>query len=175
MKDKPPSDRRTFAGEWDEIGYLYDKLLYWLYQRADAGKARRYAQRLERLLHAAAGGHDAILGEECWSLVHEAKGDLPKAIEFRENEIRLIRRLHELSRGAPYEAVALEEYGWDDLSDRMDLLAVLYHDSGDLDKAIATLQESKELCRKNGIAFDAEDLLQEYREEKSASQQAAAG
>ena len=101
MKDNPPPDRRKFADAWDEIGYLHDKLLYWLYQRADPGKARRYAQRLERGLPLAAPDHDAIFGEECWALVHETKGDLPRAIESRENEVRLIRRLYELSRGAP--------------------------------------------------------------------------
>jgi tetratricopeptide (TPR) repeat protein len=174
MKDKPPPDRRTFANEWDEIGYLHDKLLYWLYQRADPKKASLYAPRLERLLLTAAPDHVAILGEECWSLVHEAKSDLPKAIESRKNEIRLIRRLHELSCGSPYEATALKDYGCDDLSDRLDLLAVLYHDNGDLDKAIKILQESKKLCQEYGSEFDGGDMLQDYIEEKRNSQQAAA-
>ncbi|HBI44396.1 MAG TPA: hypothetical protein DDY78_16315 [Planctomycetales bacterium] len=174
MKDKPPSDRRTFANEWDEIGYLHDKLLYWLYQRADPRKASLYAPRLERLLLTAASDHDAILGEECWSLVHEAKGELESAIESRENEVRLIRRLYEFSRGAPYEAIAIKDYGYDDLSDRLDLLAILYHDNGDLDKAVATLQESKKLCREHGIEFDADDMLQDYMKEKRNPQQAAA-
>jgi tetratricopeptide (TPR) repeat protein len=174
MKDKPPPDRRTFANEWDEISYLHDKLLYWLYQRADPRKARLYAPRLERLLAAAAPNHDAILGEECWSLVHEAKGELASAIESRKNEIRLIRRLYQLSRGAPHEEVALRDYGYDDLSDRLDLLAVLYHDSGDLDKAIKTLQESKRLCQEHDIEFDSGDMLQDYMEEKRNARQATA-
>jgi hypothetical protein len=174
MKDKPPPDRRTFADEWDEIGYLHDKLLYWLYQRADPKKARLYAPRLDQLLAAAAPDHDAILGEECWSLVHEAKGELESAIESRKNEIRLIRRLHELSQGKLHEATALKDYGYDDLSDRLDLLAVLYHDSGDLDKAVATLQESKKLCQEHGKEFDAEEMLQDYVKEKRNARQAAA-
>ena len=174
MKDKPPPDRRTFADEWDEIGYLHDKLLYWLYQRADPKKARLYAPRLEQLLAAAAPDHDAILGEECWSLVYEAKGELAGAIESRKNEIRLIRRLHELSYGSPNEATALKDYDYADLSDRLDLLATLYHDHGDLDKAIATLRQSKKLCREHDLLFDAEDMLQNYLNEKSDSQQAAA-
>lgn len=174
MKDKPPPDRRTFAEAWDEIGYLHDKLLYWLYQRSDPRKARRYAQRLERLLPLAAPDHDAIFGEECWALVHETKGDLPGAIESRENEVRLIRRLYELSRGVPHEEVALKDYGHDDLSDRLDLLAILYHDSGDIDKAITTLRESRKLCQELRIAFDGEEMLQEYVEENRNSQQAAA-
>ena len=174
MKDKPPPDRRTFADEWDEVSYLHDKLLHWLYQRADSKKARGYAQRLEKLLLAVAADHNTILGEECWSLVHETYGELAKAIESRENEVRLIRRLYELSRGASYEEVALSGYGYDDLSDRLDLLAILYHDNGDLDKAIALLQESRRLCMEHGEKFGGGDLLQDYLEEKRNCQQAAA-
>ena len=173
MKDKPPPNRRKFAGEGDEINYLYDKLLYWLYRRADRRKARPYARRLERLLPRAFPGHDAIFGEECWSLVHETKGDLRRAIEHRENELRLIGRLYEISLDKPYEEAALKEYGYDDWSDRLDLLAVLYHDRGNLGKAITTLKKSKKLCEAHGTAFDGEDLLQEYVTEKRKSQQGA--
>ena len=31
MSSKPPPDRRTFRSDWDEIIYLYDKIIYWLY------------------------------------------------------------------------------------------------------------------------------------------------
>jgi hypothetical protein len=166
MKAKRSPYRRNFANRWDEIRHLYQKLLYWLYQRGDAGKARPYAERLARLLAEADPGHEAIFGEECRSLVCEAKGDLAKAIKHRENEIRLIRRLHEISRGKPYEEFALEGYGSADLSDRLDLLATLYHDSGDLDRAISTLRESKRYCQGHGIRFDGEDILREYLEER---------
>ena len=169
MQVKPPPGRRKFANEWDEINYLYDKLLYWLYQREDAGKARPYAERLEQLLPRATPAHEAIFGEECWSLVYETKGDLPRAIRHREQEIRLIHRLHELSRKAPHEAFVLKAYGDDALSDRLDLLATLYHDSGHLDKAIITLQESKQLCEAHGLKFDGEDILREYVAEKRLS------
>jgi hypothetical protein len=168
MKTKPPLDRHEFANEWDEIGYLYDKLLYWLYQRADAGKARPYAERLERLLAKADPDHDAIFGEECWSLVNEATGNLRKAIQHRKKAISLIRKLHRMASGKPYEHIALKGYGYDDLSDRMGLLAMLYHDSGDLDNAIGTLEESKQLCKKHGIKFDSEAILRDYQEEKQA-------
>jgi len=33
MKVEPPPHRRKFADALEEMGYLYDKLLYWLYQR----------------------------------------------------------------------------------------------------------------------------------------------
>lgn len=166
MQVKPPPGRRKFASAWDEIMYLHDKLLYWLYQREDERKACPYAKRLEQLLPRATPTHEAILGEECWSLVYETKGDLAKAIKHREKEIRLIHRLHELVRKSPCDQCALEGYGYDDLSDRLDLLAILYHDSGQFDKAIRTLQESKRLCKAHGLTFDGEDMLREYVAEK---------
>lgn len=166
MKTKPPPNRRKFAGDWDKIGHLYDKLLYWLYQRENARRALPFAERLRPLLSKVAREHEAIFGEECWSLLHEVKGDLAKAIEHRENEIRLIRRLHQVSRNTPGDQPALDGYGYDDLSDRLDLLAVLYYRRGDLDKAIRTLQESKQLCEKHGAKFDGVDLLRDYLQEK---------
>ncbi len=170
MKVKPPADRRKFTGVWDEIDYLYQKLLYWLYQREEAARARPYAKRLAQRLGKADPDHEAIFGEECWSLVYETRGDLRKAIEHRENEVRLIRRLHDISRDTPSEHLMLREYGYDDLSDRLDLLATLYHDSGELDKALTVLEESRQLCELKEIPFDGEDLLKEYSAEKAKRQ-----
>ncbi len=161
MNTKPPPQRRKFAHEWDEIDHLYRKLLYWLYGREDIGKARPYADRLEKLLAVAAPHHDAIFGEECWSLVHEVKGDFAQAIQHRENEISLIRRLHEVCRSLPNKDVALEGYGYQNLSDRLDLLAGLYLDCDRLEEAVTLLQESQQLCRAHGIRYDGEDMLQE--------------
>src|SRR5207244_1002464 len=117
MKPKPPRQRRWFADDWDEIGYLYDNLLYWLFERENRERAHPYAERLKRLLPKADPDHEAILGAAYWSLVYEAEGDFRKAIEHRKNEIRLIHRLHEISRGQPFEEFALRRYGYDDLSD----------------------------------------------------------
>ncbi|HMC64179.1 MAG TPA: hypothetical protein VKI65_04505 [Gemmataceae bacterium] len=168
MKTKSAATRRNFRSAWDEIVYLYDKLLYWFYDRQDPRRARPLAQRLERLLRKADPAHDAILGEECWSLIYELEGDLRNAIKHRENEIRMMKRLHAISRNTPAEGYVLQQRGYDDLSDRLDLLAILYHDYGDLDKAIRTLEESQRLCKRHGIEFDGKDLLRDYRSEKSA-------
>jgi hypothetical protein len=158
--------RRKFADARDQIDYLYHKLLYWLYERKESIRACAFAKRLGQVLSTSSPGHDAIFPEECWSLICEATEDLPGAIKHRENEVRLIKRLHALSRRTPHQDDALQLYGYDDLSDRLDLLAVLYRDSGDLDKAIRLLHESKQLCEKHGVKFDGDDIMHEYLEEK---------
>jgi tetratricopeptide (TPR) repeat protein len=168
MKTKPPPDRRKFAGDREEMEYLYHKLLYWLYEREDTPRARVYADRLENLLRKIDAKQQSIFGQECRSLIYETKGDLPNAILHRQKEIRYIRRLQEISVGTPTEKIALDNYGYADLSDRLDLLATLYHAAGQLDRALATLEESKQLCKEHRIRFDAADLLAEYREEKRA-------
>jgi hypothetical protein len=157
--------------EWEKMKFLRDKVLYWLFRRENASRARLYAERLAPLLSAADPDHEAIFGEECWSLVHETRGDLPRAIEHRHREIDLIRRLHEIARGQLYEGIALRDYGYIDLSDRLNLLATLYHDSGDSEKAIRTLEESKQLCADHGVKFGGEDLLKEYVQEATFPKQ----
>lgn len=168
MPTESPPTRRKFAHRWDEVDYLYGKLLYWFYDRQEPRRALPFAQRLERLLRGDASDLGAIFVEECRSLIAELAGDLPEAIAHRESEIRLIRRLHEMARNTPHERFVLGRYGYDDLRDRLDLLATLYHDNGDLDKAIAALQESQQLCKRHGIKYDGRKILQEYTAEKAA-------
>jgi hypothetical protein len=166
MRTKPAPGRRTFAGARDEAEYLYDKLLFWLYERENPVRARFFAERLSRLLSQASPGHEAIFPEECRSLICEANGDLDGAIKHRVKEIRLMNRLQEISMGTTHEEDILRLHSFQDLSDRLDLLAELYREKGDLDKAIAALGDSKSLCEKHGIKFDAADLLRACDKEK---------
>jgi hypothetical protein len=166
MTRKAPPTRRRFSGDWDEIEYLYGKLLYWLYEQGSRAKARPFAERLERLLANVSAGADSIRAEECRALVCEANRDLDGAIRHRENEIRLIRHLHDLSQKGGEDA--RRHYDYDDLSDRLDLLATLYHDRGNLDRALNVLRESEQLCEEHGLPFDGQDLLDEYQQEKQA-------
>ncbi len=167
MKTESPPTRRKFRTKWDEIDYLYHKLLYWLYDREDRRKARPFAERLEQLLKKASSDPEAIFGHECWALVYEFKEDMPKAIKQREEVVRLIRRLHDISRDTPHwDFIKNNAYDLGDLSDHLDLLATLYHDSGDVDRAIRTLEESQQFCQEHGIPFDGQDVLREYLEEK---------
>jgi tetratricopeptide (TPR) repeat protein len=165
MKQTATRNRRTFQGEWDEIDYLYMKILHWFYDRGDRRKALPYCNRLQMLLETTPDAHEAIFGEECWSLICEVRGDLTAAIAYREREIELSKRLIRSAVNSPNRAYILQNRDYSDLSDRLDLLAILYHDAGDLGKAIQLLKDSRRLCRRHGIPFDGEDLLCDYRAE----------
>src|SRR5262249_26052563 len=154
MKTKSPPTRRKFKSEWDEITYLYHKILHWFYPLRDRSKALRFCKRLEVLLKKVASSHEAIFGEECWSLLYEVKGDLPKAITYRKSELKLIKKLWKISEKSPSRDYVLQRYDYSDFSDRLELLAILYHDAGDLDRAIDVLEESKRFCEAHQIRFD---------------------
>src|SRR5207302_3454770 len=89
------------AQKWRGIDDAYHKLLYWYYDRQNLAKTRPLARRLERLLSEVSSDQQTILGEGAWSLVLECKGDLLGAIQRRENEIQLIKRLLQISSKAP--------------------------------------------------------------------------
>lgn len=164
MHSDCPRTRRTFSNRWDEVLYLYDKILYWLYGKQNRSRAMRFAGRLQELLRRLCWKHEAIRGEECWSLLYELKGDLRRAIKYRENEIRLIKGLRQSARpikDSRQKKWILHGYGISDLSDRMDLLALLYDRAGNTGKAIGVLRNSKRLCKKHGVRFDGQDILDE--------------
>src|SRR5262245_27388240 len=140
MATKSGAVRRKFSDVWDEIDYLYHKVLSWFYDRGNRAKALPYCRRLEALLPEADPEGQAILAEECRSLVAEVKGDLRDAIRFREHEIELIKELHRLTADSPEKEFARSGYDYEGLSDQLDLLAALYHEAGDLEKALAALR-----------------------------------
>jgi hypothetical protein len=169
MKTEAVPTRRRFYNEWDEIEYLRQKILYWFYGKANRRKALPLCARLQALLKRTPGARGAILAEECRSLICEVQGDLPKAIAHREREIAMMKRLIQISDKGPNRDYVLDGRDYPDLSDRHDLLAILYHDAGDLAKAIHVLKESRRLCQRHGIPFDGDDLLRDYLAEARAN------
>jgi tetratricopeptide (TPR) repeat protein len=168
MSTKSPPTRRKFQGDWDEIKYLYLKLLYWWYERDDRTRALRFGKRLKKLLRKADPKQETLFGAEGLSLFWEVRGDLAKAIYHRRREIERTEWLHQYVADNPDHAFVLEGYGISHWSDSLVLLAILYHDSGDLDRALQTLEESKKLCKTHGIEFDGQDLLDDYLAEKKS-------
>jgi hypothetical protein len=163
MREQAPPTKRKFRSAWDQIDYLYHKLLYWFYHRSDRRHARRFASRLTRLVARADPHHETILGMSCRALIAELAGDLRKAIQYREQEIRFIEQV--LRPGSP----PLPDMGFDDVSDRMDLLAILHWNAGDPARAAEILEQSKRYCANHHLRFDGQDLLDEVRDELKAA------
>jgi len=142
---------------------LYLQLVRAFYDKNDRPRAKKIAARLETVLAASPEDSCSIRGEEVRSLIAEVRGDFATAARSREAEIRKILELHALTANTPHWKYASRQYGFSDVSDRLDLLAILYDAQGETDRAISVLLESKDYCRSHGIPFDAEDLLQELQ------------
>jgi hypothetical protein len=153
----------------DELELLYLKLLKVFYEKPNYKQASAVAEELEKVAAARPGFQDSIKGEEVRSLLAEVRGDLNSAARSREAEIRKILELHALSANTPGWPHVLRQYDYSDISDRLDLLAALYDKQGDEDRAIATLQESKQWCQSHQIAFDGQDLLDELLEHRGSA------
>ena len=155
----------------DRIESLYLALLRSFYGQADRKQARRVAAKLCEAMADSPEFDDSIRAEEIRSLVAELRGDLAAAVQSREAEIRKILELHSLAINTPGWQRVLQIYDFSDISDRLDLLAILYDQSGDLDRAILTLRESKHFCEAHKISFDGHDLLDELERARELSGQ----
>ena len=169
MIRKVPRNRPVAAGTADEIEILYVDLLRSFYEEEDRERAKAVARRLEAALADHPEYAVSIRAEEIRSLLAELRGDLVEAIRNRESEIRKILELHSLSRDKPSWEFVLRQYDYSDISDRLDLLATLYADQGDLDRAIATLYESKQFCESHRVLFDGQELLDEFEQKRRAA------
>jgi len=143
---------------------LYQELLAAFYVKADRRRAKTIAKQLESHLLETPEYAQSIRGEEVRSIIAELRDDLSLAIQGREAEIRKILELHSLAINTPGWPYVFERYNFSDVSDRLDLLALLYDRRGDLDRAIEVLLESKGYCRSHKISFDAQDVLEELLE-----------
>lgn len=145
---KEPVNRRKFVSAWDEIMYLRLKVLHWFYGSAHSrSRARPFALRLEQLLRSARVGHMAIMAEECWSLVHEVKGDLGSAIKYRRSEIRLWKKFLGYQKYPTLDPSIVGDHS--DLADRLIILAMLYSAADKKKRAIQSLEEARALAQEH--------------------------
>lgn len=145
--------RRKFFSAWDEMDYLYHKVLHWSYgPSTDRAKAKRFALRLEQVLSKTSGVRGAIKGQEYWSLVYEVKGDLPNAIKHRRNEIRLWKRFLALPEYPALDPSIVGDHS--DLADRLICLGFLYKEAGEPKHAIASIDEARAIAASHGFCFE---------------------
>ncbi|EKN90451.1 hypothetical protein LEP1GSC034_2106 [Leptospira interrogans str. 2003000735] len=157
--------RKNFTSIWDELDYLYCKILKWFYSSTpNYTKSKLFADRLGKLLNKIKPGPMAIRIEEYRSLVYEVKGDLAGAIRHRRREIKLLKRLLSLSEYPKLSSELVGDYS--DLVDRLILLSILYQNIGFSQKAINCLKEAKELSKRHRFHFPAGKLLDTYNQQK---------
>jgi hypothetical protein len=101
-KRKPPLTQRSFANMWGELDYLCRKVRFWLYTRKEKGRARRYLERLERVLDDLPENDLAIIRQEGLALLSELKGKVGESIAHRTKEIDLMERLHREAQSPKY-------------------------------------------------------------------------
>jgi hypothetical protein len=162
LKKKPPRGRAP-TEEAGAIESLYHDFLAALYDEADLPRARKLARRLEAIIRRDAAVADSIRGQEIAALIAELRGDHAEAIHCRESEIRKIFELHSISRDTPHWDYILRQYDYSDISDRLDLLALLHAENGDLERALSVLRESQRFCAAHRVAFDGQDILDEIQ------------
>src|SRR5260221_6361168 len=95
IRSKPVKSRSLAANAaWKGIIALADKLSHSLRFEWNKAKVQRYSTRLAELIDAADRNRESILGEDCRSLIAEAEGNTPLAIQHRKKEVAMIRDLH---------------------------------------------------------------------------------
>lgn len=160
MASKSTSNGRPAVAESDHAEALYLEFLKAFYDDGDLDRARALAPRLERA-SASPAWSGSIRTEEVRSLIAELGGDFGEAARCREAEIRKILELHVLAANTPHWPAVARQYDHGDVSDRLDLLALLYDRQGQTDRAIAVLHESRDYCRSHHVRFDGADVLRE--------------
>jgi hypothetical protein len=155
-------DKQGTTGLEADLEDLYLRFLHAFYEDDDREQSLLIAERLEAELASRPDFAESIRGDEIRSLLAELRGDFASAIHNRREEIRKIRELHSLVQGTPGWAYVFRQYDFRDISDRLDLLAVLHTHLDDYPEAVKVLNESKAFCASHEIPFDGEDLLEEF-------------
>lgn len=168
---RPPTDPAAAA---DALEPLYRAFLHAFYETRERDRAAELAPRLQAVLDESAEVAGSIRGDELRALLAELAGDLDAAIAGRERELRRILQLHSIAVNKPGWDRVLSQYDHRDVADRLDLLGILYAEAGQLDRAVATLEESRRFCGAHDVVFDGEDLLAEYLQQRADGDRAPA-
>jgi tetratricopeptide (TPR) repeat protein len=135
---------------WWELDELVSEIVDWQIKE-EMSRARPFADQLEKVLLALPPDENSRAIQEAWALVHETRGDLRKAVEYREKEIALCEKWVRIM-GPPdregYEARLGDD---ESVAGKHLLTAYLYDDLGELEKAYAHVKKALRLARKHGF------------------------
>lgn len=148
----PPNNRRRFADAADEAAYVHSKLLYWLYGRGNALRARRFADRLMTLARAAPTVAKTILGNGWLALAAEAHRDWTRVMQHALREQQLIERLRAMP-GDRWLFAKHGPFGPATLATDYNKLAEALSNIGREREALGWLTKSERLCRRNQLPF----------------------
>jgi hypothetical protein len=169
VRTKANTNGKKSAPAARELESLYLGLVKQFYEEPDLGGTEKVASRLEKVLASSPEFSGSIRGEEVRSLIAELRGDLAEATRCREAEIRKILELHARTANTAHWKLVSRQYDFSDVSDRLDLLAILYDAQGQLDRAISVLLESRLYCESHQFPFDAQDLLDEFTKARAGA------
>lgn len=175
---RAPPKRRRFVDEHDELRYLRQQLLYWLYEKKDVSHSASFARRVEEIWDSDPRLLWSVVGNECMALASEALGKTEASVTFRRKHIASIACVREYARsGLPFDQRRrLEEPDWYctawDLASAYDLLAVALWNDEKLPEALDALEESKRICKAFKLKFDARDVERDIRAELAATRRA---
>jgi len=93
-KNTCPPTRRKFANKWDEMGYLCDKITYYIHTVNIRFRAKPFLHRLKRICQLGCLGNDAIVTETAYALCFEYEKNWKFAVQHRKREIDLILQLY---------------------------------------------------------------------------------
>ena len=155
------------TGSWPLASELYHRILDLFYGQGSKARAVPIAFRLLRILDKLDPNSDALLTLAARAVLAELDGDLVEAIQFRKRELVAMDRLIAKRQ---LEAASLD---FSDYADRLDLMANLSFDLGDLDAAEEAIGQSLAFCRKHGVKFDGKDIQSAIRKARKSTLTAA--
>jgi tetratricopeptide (TPR) repeat protein len=150
--DEIPYEEDPTTPLWWKLDELVYEILDWRAQ--EKRRARSFAKRLEKVLLALPPDDNCRKIQEAWALVYEIRGELRKAVEYREKEIALYAKWIRIM--GPTDREGYEAFLGDDESVALKhhFTSHLYEDLGEYEKAYAHMQKAKRLAHKHGFEFD---------------------
>lgn len=164
---KAPPNKRRFDSSWDELWYLYYKMLYWDYRRQRPSRAKPFARRAHKLMARMKNVRASAFGQECLAIVSEVEGHWRVAVRHRKAQIRLIERIRHLAKTEhPLARKAiLTKFTPETFADAYNLLSIDLWCAGALPEALQVLTLSRKLCHAHRLRFDGADLVRDISSE----------